>query len=583
MLEKREFEKNDFMWRVSAMLTLVAGSFSLLVFVMLVINYLQIRAADPVDNVMLTQMRIEYANLPDQDAVLAKRIQDLDLLTRKAFFTTQNHLRIGAIMLLVGITVFMVAFKNMARWRPERPQLAETPTAEYEFLAMAESRNLITWGAVILLGGGLMASYFTESALVPKADVGIAAAPGSEPEAEVVAKVFPDWDAVEKQWPTFRGAGALGQSKFDTVPTEWNVESGQNIKWKVELPRIGTNSPVIWDNRLFMTGADEEVREVYCYDTETGELLWTKTVEGLEGTPDESPQINEETGFAAPTMAVHGDQVFALFANADIVSYDFEGNQIWGYNLGLPDNHYGHSSSLLTYGNLLFVQYDQAENSELIALNAATGDDAWAMPRDEISWASPILAHTEFGPQIILASEENVDAYDPTSGKLLWREEVLGGEVAPSPAYSNGIVFAANECAMAAGIQIGGSSDAVESEVIWEYDMMLPEVSSPIGDGERFYFATSIGEIVCLDAKTGEELWMSEYDDGFYSSPVLVGDKIYISDMPGNMYIVRAGSEYELLNTIPMGDTIFATPAFLDGRIYIRTATALYCIENQDV
>lgn len=580
MLEKREFEKNDFMWRVSAMLTFVSGFFSLIVFILLIINYLQIRAADPVDNTMLTQMRIEYANLPDKDAVLAKRIQDLDLLTRKAFFTTQNHLRIGGIMLLIGISVFMVAFKNMARWKPERPDLAETPTAEYEFLQLAESRNLITWAAVLLLGGGLMASYLTESALVPKADAEVAEAP--EELVEVVAKEFPKWDEVEKHWSTFRGAGALGISKYTNAPTEWDIETGKNIKWKVELPRVGTNSPVVWGNRLFMTGADEETREVYCYDTETGDLLWTKKVEGLEGTPDESPQVNEETGHAAPTMAVHGDQIFALFANADLASYDFNGNLIWGYNLGLPDNHYGHSSSLLIYENLLYIQWDQAENSELIALNAATGDDVWAAEREEISWASPILAHTEFGPQVILASEENVDAYDALTGKLLWREEVLGGEVAPSPAYSNGIVFAANEYAMAAAIQIGGTSDAVESEVLWEYDMMLPEVSSPIGDSERFYFATSIGEIVCLDAKTGEELWMSEYDDGFYSSPILVGDKIYISDMPGNLYIIKASSEYELINTIPMGDTFFATPAFLDGRIYIRTATHLYCIENQD-
>lgn len=448
------------------------------------------------------------------------------------------------------------------------------------------SRNLITWGAVILLGVGLMASCSTESAPVAKAGAEVAAvrdANESADAATIVAKDFPDWDAMQLQWPTFRGAGALGLAHYDNAPVDWDVESGRNIRWKVELPRVGTNSPVVWGNRLFMSAADESVREVYCYDTETGDLLWTRAVEGLEGSPDEAPQVNEETGFSAPTMAVHGDQVFAIFANADLVSYDFEGNLVWGHNMGSIENHYGHSSSLLAYGGLLYVQFDQVENGELIALNAADGKEVWAMARDEISWASPIIAPTPFGPQLILVSEENVDGYDPQTGKLLWREEVLGGEVAPSPAYSNGIVFAANEYAMATAIRIGESGDTITTEVAWDYDEVLPEVSSPVGDGERFYFATSIGDLVCLDANTGEELWLEEMDDGFYSSPVLVNDRLYILDMPGMMYIVKAGSEYELIAKIDMGELTFATPAFMDGRIYIRTEGHLYCIEEHDV
>ncbi len=584
MLEKREFEKNDFMWRVSAMLTFVSGFFSLLVFILLVINYLQIRAADPVDNEMLTQMRIEYAALPDEDVVLAKRIQELDLLTRKAYFTTQNHLRVGAILLLVGVTIFMVAFKSMTRWRPERPQLAEVPTAEREFLAMAESRNLITWAAVLLLGGGLMASYFSESALVPGVNAG-ATATGDEggPVADavdVIAKEFPDWAAMETQWPSFRGAGALGLAHFVNAPMDWDVESGDGIRWKVELEVSGTNSPVVWGEHLFMSSATEEGEfTVYCYNTEDGTLRWSNKVEGLKGSPAELPEVTEDTGYASCSMVVHGDQVFAIFANGDIVSYDFEGKQIWGYNLGVPENHYGHSSSLLAYGGLLYVQKDQNENGKVIALDAATGAEKWVTAREEISWASPAMAQTEFGPQLILVSEEDVDAYDPATGTLLWRQSVLGGEVAPSPTYNNGIVFAANEYAQAVAIQVTGEK---ETEVLWEYDDLLPEVSSPVGDGERFYFATSMGEIVCLDAKTGEELWLAELDDGFYSSPVLVGDKLYILDIPGNMQIIRAGAEYELIKTIAMGEDTFATPAFLDGRIYLRTANHLYCIEAQD-
>ena len=581
MLEKREFEKNDFMWRVSYMTTLVAGSFSLLVFVMLIISYLQIRSVDPVWDETITQMRIDYAEVPEEDAALAKRIQDMDLMTRKLIFMSQYQLRVGGIMLLIGISVFMIAFKNMTRWRPDKPELADVPTAEKEFLALAESRNLITWGAVIMLVGGLAASFMTESALVGAA---VPDSAGEEPTIEaVVAKVFPDWDAMQQQWPSFRGPGSLGEATFTNAPTDWDVESGKNIKWKVELSRDGLNSPVIWGNRLFLSGADAETREVYCYDTETGELLWTREVTGIVGSPAESPQVSGDTGHDAATMVVHGDQVFAIFANADLVSFDFEGNQVWGKNLGVIENHYGYSSSLVAYGDKLFVQVDQMENGKVIALEVETGKAVWSTAREEISWASPVIAPTPFGPQLIVVSTEDVDAYDLDTGKLLWSQEVMGGEVAPSAAYHDGLVFAANEFAMASAIRIGETDGVASSEIAWQYDELLPEVSSPVGDGERFYFATSVGDIVCLDAVSGEELWAAELDDGFYSSMVLVDDRIYVSDMPGNMYIIKAGPEYELIRKIDMGEGIFATPAFLDGRIYLRTKGHLYCIEEQNV
>jgi outer membrane protein assembly factor BamB len=179
-------------------------------------------------------------------------------------------------------------------------------------------------------------------------------------------------------------------------------------------------------------------------------------------------------------------------------------------------------------------------------------------------------------------SEENVDAYNPKSGELLWSKPCLGGEVAPSPAYRDGVVFAANEYAIASAIALTENEGTIEPEIVWEFDELLPEVSSPVGDGERFYFATSYGDLVCLDAETGEAAWSEELsEDGFYSSPVLVGDRIYILDMAGRMYIVRAASEYELIASPALGEPTLATPAFLDGRIYVRTEEHLICIEEE--
>jgi len=576
---------------MSATITAFTGVFSFIVFILLLANYLMIRNSDPMFDETITQLRIEYRDLAEKDEGLAQRIQQLDLLNRKAFFTSQEFLRFGAFLILISVSVFLIAFKNMIRWKRELPKLAEVPTAEVEFKALAESRNLITWAGVAMLAVGLFSAFMTESILLSDSEAILAAMQsGAEEEnsdaestdaAAVPAIVIaqPTWEDIEKQWGTFRGPGSNGIAMNTTAPLEWDLAAGTNIKWKIENPKHGTNSPVVWGNKMFISGGDEEEFNVYCYDTETGELNWSKSVGPYPNSPKELPEVSGETGYAACTMALHGEQVFAVFANGDIASLDFDGNELWGINLGLPENSYGHSSSLVAYEDKLFVQMDDMEVPHLLALNVATGKEEWMVERETVSWASPIIVQTEQGPQLIVNSTVNVDSYNPADGTLLWTQECLDGEVAPSPAYSNGVVFVANEFAYATAIELGGSAEAVESKIRWQYDEYLPEVASPIGDGERFYFGTSVGDIVCIDATTGEELWVEEVETGFYSSPILVGDKIYMADMDGNMYIVKAAAEYELIKMIEMGEETLATPAYLHNRIYLRTTENLYCIE----
>ena len=589
MLDKREFEQNNFFWRLSTAIAVVSGFFSVIVFVLLVVNYMQIEAADPVNNELIIKMRQEYAALPQKDEALAARIRDLDLLNRKAFFTSQYHLRTGAVLLLIGISVFMIAFKNAIRWKRELPKLDEKPTAEVEFLAFAQSRQLITWVGVGMLGIGLAATLFTESALVNDSRAIVSASVenplegDTEKATEAPLVEVPTWEAIEKNWPSFRGPGSGGKAFFTTAPTEWDVETGAGVKWKVEVPISGPNSPVVWDNRIFMSGANEEKREIYCFNADDGKLLWSKALEKLTGTPDALPKVTEDTGYAAPSMVAHGKQVFAIFANGDLASYDVDGNFVWGYNVGVPENHYGHSSSLLAYDKFLYVQLDQSKDPKLMALDISTGKELWRASRQTISWASPIIAQTTFGPQLILNSETTVDAYDPITGAPLWSQECLSGEVAPSPAYANGMVFAANEYAIAAGIQLDKSDAGVTPKIAWEFDELLPEISSPVGDGERFYFGTAAGIFVCLDAKTGAKLWEHESENAFNASPIVVGDRIYALDTEGHMFIFQASSTLNLIATRTIGEKTVATPAFMDGRIYFRTEKHLMCIEQAHV
>ena len=206
-----------------------------------------------------------------------------------------------------------------------------------------------------------------------------------------------------------------------------------------------------------------------------------------------------------------------------------------------------------------------------------TGKEAWTAKRKYISWASPALVVRDAGAMLLLNSERDVDAYDPAGGQLRWTVECLDGEVAPSPAYAGGVVFAANEYAAATALQLD-PADAAPPTKAWEWTDVLPEVASPVGTDTHFYIASSGGEIICLDIKTGEEAWNHRFDEGFYSSPVLVGDCLYALDMAGVMHVFKAGATFEEVASIPFNEPGFATPAFLDGRIYLRAGDNLYCI-----
>ncbi|MDQ1255950.1 MAG: outer membrane protein assembly factor BamB, partial [Candidatus Hydrogenedentes bacterium] len=528
---KKRFVTNETVWWTAMTVAVVAGVFCLTVTVLLIANYLQIRSVVPLDNPELLALRKQLAAAPKADEQLIEQIRVLDLLARKASFTSQAHLRLGGNLLLGGVIVLLVALRIAAKSRPRMP-LPGVPTSEKRYwTTRARVRELTAFTGVVCLALALFAAYFARLD-VPQ--------PASEPAPatqEPAAASWPSWEAMQQNWPSFRGPGAYGVAHYTTAPTDWDGESGKNIRWKTEVPLTGPNSPVVWGNRVFLSGATKDTREVYCFDTETGALVWQKKLDPLPGTPGTPPKISDETSYCAPTMAVHGDRAFAIFANGDLACYDFDGNLVWGKNLGVPENHYGHASSLLAYQNLLFVQYDQKTNGKLYAFDIATGDEAWSVPRKKISWASPVCVPAPSGFQLVLNSELDVDAFDPLTGKVLWTVACLDGEVAPSPAYGGGMFFVANEYATSTAIRF----NAETPEIAWQYDEYLPDVSSPVADGQRFYITTSMGDVVALDAATGTAAWEHEFDEGFYTSPILVGDRIYVTDRSGITQIFKAG------------------------------------------
>jgi outer membrane protein assembly factor BamB len=268
--------------------------------------------------------------------------------------------------------------------------------------------------------------------------------------------------------------------------------------------------------------------------------------------------------------------VAAVFATGELVGVSLEGERLWARHLGVPRNHYGHASSLMSHGDLLFVQYDQEGDSKLLAFDLASGDPVWQVERDAISWSSPILVDNTGRMELILTNSRAVDGYDPMSGKLLWRVECLDGEVGSSAAYSDGIVFASNDGATGTAIDIG--THGAEPSILWQWDEALPDAASPAARDGYLIVPTGFGVVSCLEARTGRVLWEQDFDRGFWSSPIVVDDRVYLIDRSGAMQVFRLGDEFELLGASEMGEGAYGTPAFIGDRIYIRGLTHVFCV-----
>jgi outer membrane protein assembly factor BamB len=336
----------------------------------------------------------------------------------------------------------------------------------------------------------------------------------------------------------------------------------------------GYNSPVIWGDRVFLSGASENVREVYSLDIKSGKILWKTDVSKLLKNTGEPPKVTVETGLAAPTMTTDGHRVYAIFANGDLAALDFDGKPAWSKNLGLPKNHYGHSSSLIMFRDLLIIQFDQTGGAKIMALSGKSGEKAWEVQRDvKVSWSSPVIVNTGSRYELLLAAEPYVTSYDPETGKELWKLDCISGEVGPSVTYASGMVFSINEYSKLAAIRLGSPPSQA-----WEDNDYLSDVPSPAASGPNLFVVTSYGTVVCYDAATGKKNWVHEMGNSVYSSPVISEGRLYVMDKKGIMHIFKADKSLSVIGEPALGEGSVCTPAFSDGRILIRGNKNLYCI-----
>lgn len=578
-------------------IAIVTATFMVVLTIMLGVSYYQMQRVSPLQSeVMQTLKKLNEGN--EDNEALQQQIRQLDLISRKAYFVQEWQLKSGIYILLAMAIVLAVSLNLYYKETKTLPDKQLDPIDEW--MNKSRSRKYITWSsavaaAVVVLVIALPKINFkgimeksseesvAESATSLQGSAGGEVVPitnDSVQTGEVVDTLKKEDDGLPVPKITsnaFRGNNSSAVSSARGIATNWNLKSKKNILWQVAIPKHGYNSPVINGRNVFITGADKNARELYCYDVYTGELKWTVKADKIPGSPSSMPKVNADTGLAASTVATNGQQVCAIFATGDVICADMEGKRLWAKNLGVPDNHYGYASSLLMYGNSLIIQYQNNSDGKILALNSKNGKQLWSKAsKDKIAWSSPIIASLGGKPALVVMGNPAIAAYNPTNGAELWRVDCMSGEVGASPASSGGLVYGASEYAKCIAI------DGATGETVWEASDYLPECSSLCATKNFVFCATSYGMVCAYDAKTGELKKEHDLTTPFYSSPVVADGKVYLFSNSGKAYIFSAG-DFSLITSFETGEKTFATPAFTDGMMVVRTDKSLYCVGKKIV
>jgi len=418
--------------------------------------------------------------------------------------------------------------------------------------------------------------------------------------------------AAAGNWPQWRGPEGSGISNEKNLPAEWTPT--KNIKWKTPIDGRAHSSPIVWENRIFLTtavegevvpgasavkhteggkefkhpdsvGADKKhTFKVISIDRDSGKIVWQATA--WEGTPYDNR--HRKSSYAASTPATDGKLVYAFFGTEGLYAYDFKGKLAWKADLGkLGTVGMGTGTSPILFNDLVIVQCDEENGaaSFIVAVNKKTGKEVWRTPRKvQVSWSTPLLVKTATRSELITSGTEAVIAYDPATGKEIWRHKGVESNAIPSPVANNEMVFlvAGFPAKIAMAIKLGQNGDLTGTpNVPWTYAKGTAYVPSPILYGDYLYLTTDRGILTCLDAKTGEV----KYEGGripipatFTASPVAFEGKILMTSEDGDTFIVKAGPKHEVLGTNSVGEPVYASPAIADGRIFIRGEKNLYCI-----
>ncbi len=402
-------------------------------------------------------------------------------------------------------------------------------------------------------------------------------------------------------WPDWRGPDNQGHCTEKDVPLQWSAEA--NVRWRIDLPDSGNSTPIVWEDRLFVTQAKDkkiwppkggggqasaEIRMLLCLRRLDGKLLWDARVAYPE------PEATHPTNpFCSASPVTDGERVIVSFGSAGLWCYDFSGKELWHKDVGKMEHIWGNASSPILWGELCIFWIGPGKNQVLLAVNKKTGAEVWrheepggasGLGEDKEwrgSWSTPVVIKVEGHEELILTVPQKVKGFDPKTGKELWSCAGLGKLVYTSPLCSRDAVIVAMSGygGPSLAVRAGGTGDVTKTHRLWHTEKPNPQrIGSGVIVGDHVFILNDTGIAQCLEVKTGKEVW-SKRLASTWSSMVAVGDRLYVPTKTSDTFVIKASPEFqELARNRLKSEQMHASLAISDGDVFIRTYKGLWCI-----
>ena len=401
--------------------------------------------------------------------------------------------------------------------------------------------------------------------------------------AALLVLLASDSQAGAQEWPRFRGPSGAGISNTTTVPIKWTEK---DYNWKVKLPGVGHSSPVLWGGRIFLTCADTRTakRMILCLGTADGSVIWQR---------DYSSRVyrhHRDNSFASSTPAADADGVYVTWTTPDevtLLALNHNGHEKWRRNLGPFKSMHGSGTSPVIFEDLIVLANDQKGKAFLIAVDRKTGQTRWQVERRSglTPASTPCVYSPEGGaPELIFTSTAHgITSLDTNSGRTNWEvEDVFLDRCVGSPVFVQGLIIASygfgNRGTRLVAVRPGSKDKKVEPKLVYDVTKSVPLVPTPLVKDDLLFLWADDGHVTCVHVATGKQIWRERVGGSFYGSPVCVNDRLYCISKKGDVVVLAASDEFQLLARVPLGELSYSTPAVSNGVMYIKTYSHLISV-----
>lgn len=556
------------------------------VFFILIINHKRLQESNPVDNIMLDDLKAQAKanivqientespeirkDLEEANEQLFEKIRELDFELRRYYFSLIDLKSPGTFILFIAFVLFFLSLRLYVKHKPAIP--APVPNHE-KFKEMEQEKS---WGSLAIIG--LLATFVVIAIVLTVKERN---RPGErylayKKQVEASKPKLSYADLLVQNWAYFGTLDYL-KRKETTYPNKFEVSKAI---WNSSIPMPGSSVPIIWDNKIFISAANKTKRSLYCYDFNSGNRKWT-----LDAKSDKkkgAPEAFDEYMYAASSPVTNGELVATIFANGDLIVSDMKGSLLWKKDLGIPENHYGHATSPLIYQDKLIVPWDHdGENCGIYFYQLEDGKQVHKIDRKgyEQNWRSPLI-RTINGEDTIFFSTDKLTAYRLKDYSKVWEMEGSGGDIGSSPFIDESLYFGLGADDAFVCLDLSELKDGKPVQK-WSYDGDgVPDVPSSFILGDKVWLLNSGGLLTCLNKNTGELIYEEDLEEEFYASPIVLGDKLLICSTDGICFVVGTGENYELIHKTEFEMKLLGSPSLYKNKIIFRSESALLCVSN---